>query len=274
MDSNTLGYDLSKAGADFPLKTKTGNAYISLLAMKVKLQEEGIFCFDDAYILAKKCLNQYPKFKIFLQQRFGYVFVDEMQDMDGHQYDLLEDIFYDNGSSHTNYQRIGDKNQSIFSENVKLKDIWNDRDIILPLTGSRRLPKTIAEVVKPFALKEQPIDGKNNTNINGSENNIRPHVIIFDDNSIKKVVPKFCELVNEFKNEGKIPANHRHSINAIAWRSGKDGKFGLKNYWNQYDPTVGKTNTDQPCLKSYVLLANGKTSDTKGLRVICQYPIL
>ncbi len=37
---------------------------------------------------------------------FQFVFVDEMQDMEPHQYTILESIFYDNGNSNSNLQRI------------------------------------------------------------------------------------------------------------------------------------------------------------------------
>lgn len=200
----------------------------------------GILHYDDAYFLAKSHLVKYPQINKILQKRFSYVFVDEMQDMDRHQYDLLEEIFYNNTKSQTAYQRIGDKNQAIFSGDIKLEDIWIDRDKVFPLTNSRRLPKAVAEVVKPFAIKEQSIEGCNNTNEDGTENNILPHVIVFDDSSVERVIPKFCELVKEFKDEGRIPANHKHSINAIAWIGKEGAKFGLRNYWAQYESSTDK----------------------------------
>jgi len=67
----------------------------------------------------------------------------EMQDMERHQYDLLEEIFQDGGKSPSVYQRIGDRNQAIFSSEVKLEEIWADRPDVLRLTGSQRSSRCV-----------------------------------------------------------------------------------------------------------------------------------
>jgi len=81
-----------------------------LFCLKNKFFKDGILCFDDAYLFAMRYLKKYPIIKHLLQSRFRYVFVDEMQDMDKHQCEILENIFYDKGNSKSIYQRIGDKN--------------------------------------------------------------------------------------------------------------------------------------------------------------------
>jgi len=100
-----IGFNSSEK---FPLKTKTSNTYMAILKMKKTLKERGILCFDDAYFLAMKYLKKYPLIKYLLQNRFRYVFVDEMQDMNKRQYELLENIFYDKGDSKSIFQRIDD----------------------------------------------------------------------------------------------------------------------------------------------------------------------
>lgn len=252
----------------FPLRIKTSDTYQSLLKMKQELREKGFLCFDDAYILAKKAIETYPILKLLLQKRFHYVFVDEMQDMDSHQYNLLEQLFFNDGNGFSIYQRIGDKNQAIFSGEVKIEDIWTTRNTTFQITGSRRLSPSIAKAVQSFGLISQEICGCNDKNKDGVENNIPPHAILFDDDSVKDVIPKFCELVKKYKDEGKIPQNHKYPFKAIAWRSGKDGKFGLKNYWEQYEPLATKSQNDHPCLKSYILFANKNKSHGNSLRDI------
>lgn len=74
-----------------------------------------------------------------------------MQDMDTHQYNLIESIFYDEGNSISKIQRIGDKNQAIYNS-VKVNEIWQSRSQVLRLNGSQRLSKPIVEVVKKNAL--------------------------------------------------------------------------------------------------------------------------
>ncbi len=246
LNKGTLGYDLSKDGGDFPLN-KGGEAYTALLEMKKSLREDGFLCFDDSYILGKAYLDECLNVKLLLQKRFKYVFVDEMQDMDEHQKDLLERLFYDNGNNSTVYQRIGDNNQAIYFNKVKAENTWNAREVIHSLTGSRRLPKAIAEVVQPFALEEQAIEGKNNFNVDGSANDILPHVIVFDNNTVEKVIPVFCELVKKFQECRKIPVNHKHTINkhtinAVAWIGKEGATFGLRNYWKDYDSKTVQEN--------------------------------
>ena len=48
-----------------------------------------------------------------------------MQDMDANQYKLLETLFADA----VGYQPIGDKNQSIFNDELVIDDIWKERNV-------------------------------------------------------------------------------------------------------------------------------------------------
>lgn len=232
---------------------------ISRLIKEIVL-ERGIISFEYAYHLGRTYLEKTPLIKTLLQKRFRYVFVDEMQDMDSHQYHLLEQIFFDEGSSSSIYQRIGDKNQAIFSGDVKLDKIWQDRETPLRLSGSHRLSPNIAKVVEPFGMPHAPIEGRNNEG-----NNLSPHVIVFDDNSTLGVLPKFCELVKKHIDEGRIPKNCKYPIKAIAWRKGDDGKFGLKNYWPDFEANAAKSQVDYPNLKSYLLFAKKEGSQNNDL---------
>jgi DNA helicase-2/ATP-dependent DNA helicase PcrA len=108
------------------------DVYNWFLEFKKVILKSGILHFDDAYFLADVYLNKIPTIKTILQKRFSFVFVDEMQDMDTHQYNLLEKIFYNEGNSVSKIQRIGDKNQAIYNS-VKATDVWQDRADILTL---------------------------------------------------------------------------------------------------------------------------------------------
>lgn len=67
-----------------------------LFKLKWKVLAEGYLHFDDAYALAYKYLYAQPQIINIIQRRFSYVFVDEMQDMDEHQYQILEMLFFGN----------------------------------------------------------------------------------------------------------------------------------------------------------------------------------
>lgn len=225
-----------------------------LIALKTRiLKDFGVLHFDDVYFLANLYLKDFPQIKKLLQKRFRYVFVDEMQDMDKHQYDLLEEIFFDGESGISKYQRIGDKNQAIFNRSSKLDNIWkNSRDTNLILKGSYRLTEEVANIVKHFGLEFVDIEGRF---IDSSGSNIKPHVFVFDDNAITNVIPEFAKLINKLKVEQKLSDNPKNSFKAVAWRKEKfnDGKIGLQNYWDKFNDNEHRPKEDYSYLESYLL---------------------
>src|SRR5699024_10561870 len=166
--------------------------------IKNKILQSGVLNYDDAYFLAELYMKEIPNVKSILQKRFSFVFVDEMQDMDTHQYDLLEKIFYDEGNSVSKLQRIGDKNQAIYnpSNSTKKSEVWQlrtDPNSVLNLVGSQRLSKPIANVVKKFALYSDE-----NFNIIGkNECEIKPHILVFTNEKIENIIPCFAQIVKE-----------------------------------------------------------------------------
>ena len=209
-------------------KPRRGRGYIDFtIAEKERIKEwlerfkfnviknTGILHFDDAYFLAETYLIRHPSIKQLLQKRFAYVFVDEMQDMDKHQYDLLEKIFYSNGNSISKYQRIGDKNQSVYNGEAKVDIYWTDRDIILPLNCSHRLSPSIADVVTNFALF-RPTGFRI---IGLGEVEIKPHLIVYSIDTIQNVIPTFFNIIRTLQANGQFPLEPKHPIKIIAWNS-------------------------------------------------------
>lgn len=222
------------------------------------MQNQGVLHFDDAYFLADVYLSIIPRVKTILQKRFSFIFVDEMQDMDTHQYNLLEKIFFDVGNSISKIQRIGDKNQAIYNSSNKVKSdvVWQLRenpDDVLNLTGSQRLSKPIADVVKKFALYSD-----NNFDIVGLNGcTIKPHIIIFEDSTVEKIIPYFAQIVKE-----KDLQNSDKPIKAICWNtewkedetSRNDAtKLRLEDYHKGFTKDKGKPKQDYDNLKSYLL---------------------
>ena len=239
--------------------TKNTKTYKALLKMKQELMNKGVLCFADAYILAMKYLKKYPLIKHLLQSRFRYVFVDEMQDMDKHQYDILENIFFDEGNSKSIYQRIGDKNQAIFSEEVSLENFWNSKSRdVLNIDGSCRFSKEIADVVTCFALNNQNIEGKS------IHKSIKPHLLIYTDNTIKNVLLKFIEIIKTKQDNSEIPNNIEKNIKAIGWRKKSAGKnkITIKNYFPEFNETTRHSRIDYFVLKDYLFGIN--KNDKRG----------
>lgn len=232
------------------------------------LKKEGILHFDDAYFLADVYLSRIPEIKTILQKRFSFVFVDEMQDMDAHQYNLLEKVFYDEGNSFSIIQRIGDKNQAIYNS-VKAADVWTDRAEVLRLNGSQRLSKPIADVVKKFALHNDEtfdIVGLN-------ECDIKPHILVFENATVNNIIPCFAQIVKEYKTNGSLISEK--AIKAVCWNTDwKDDdtsrqdatKLRLEDYHQGFKKEKGKPKEDYDCLKSYLLFYDKNKKTLEPLR--------
>lgn len=232
------------------------STYQTLVKMKDRLRQKGILCFDDAYILAFGFLQHHPCIKRIIRKRFPFVFVDEMQDMEYHQCKLLEDVFIDCGSSDNGvYQRIGDKNQAIYTSDVRTDNIWQDRSQVLPLKTSLRLSPSIARAVQPFGLSNAEIVGTANMG-----DGLKPHVIEYDDRSVTEVIPRFCELLREYKRSGLLPPSLKDPFKAIAWR-----KDSLTRFFPAYERNDLRYAIHYPNLISYLALSGVKTKKTSSL---------
>ena len=104
--------------------SQSGTEYMKI---KEEMFSEGILSFQDAYDLAFRYIREKElDFSRFSDKRFKYLFVDEVQDCDGLQVDLIQQIFDENKVV---IQRFGDYCQAIYErdecsgpENDKLKD--------------------------------------------------------------------------------------------------------------------------------------------------------
>ncbi|MGM0946129.1 MAG: UvrD-helicase domain-containing protein [Bacteroidota bacterium] len=252
----------------FKLKNKTSKSYKGLQNFKVKLLNNGYLHFDDAYTLAEFQLAKVSHYHKLLQQRFKMVFVDEMQDMDIHQHNLLERIFYDNSSSISIFQRIGDINQAIYNGNaVYNNEIWSHREKTLQLNGSHRINNRLAPIIEFLGITKFSIEGRNR-NADGSEIDIKPHIIVFDDNNKDNIIPEFAEIIMRLQVEGKIPSPSKHKFKAIAWRKEHEDvdKLGLADYWNNFSVSSTKAKIDYKVLEDYFLFYDREKETLEAVR--------
>ncbi len=234
------------------------DVYKWFFEFKKSILKSGILHYDDAYFLADVYLSKIPTIRTILQKRFSFVFVDEMQDMDTHQYNLLEKIFYDEGNSISKIQRIGDRNQAIYNSSkiVKTNEVWQLRanpNSVLNLAGSQRLSKHIANVVKKFALYND-----NNFDIIGkNECEIKPHILVFDSANIENIIPCFAQIVKENGLESS-----EKPIKVVCWNTdwkedetsrNDAAKLRLEDYYKGFKKEKGKPKQDYDNLKSYLL---------------------
>ncbi len=205
--------------------------YRILAGMKKEFLKYGILHFDDAYFLADRLVKKYPSVVELIRRRFPCVFVDEMQDMARHQHDLLETLFYSLDATAPVFQRIGDKNQAIFSYEIFTETVWTERSNELELKGSYRLSKPVAEVVKNFAESYQDIDAR------GSASHL-PVIVAYDDATIEQVLPWFASKIKLLELD-QIPKAIFH---AVGWVKNPDKRLSVGHYWEHFEPRkdVGK----------------------------------
>jgi len=222
------------------------------------LKKEEVLHYDDAYFLANYSIIVNPKIKDLLQLRFNFLFVDEMQDMDIHQHDLLENIFHSGGNTHSIVQRIGDKNQAIYNGgSIHLDNIWAPRENILYMNGSHRLSPKIAAIVQNLALTPNPVVGRHQ-NPDGSEIDINPTIFTYQDNTKTLVISAFADKIKALQDSGSIPSDPSHKFMALAWRKEHEDadKIALCDYWTNFANSSSNKQIDFKVLEDYILYYN------------------
>jgi hypothetical protein len=217
-------------GADWTAQEKQ-QVYNWILEFRKRLLSDGYLSFDDSYLMAEKYLAQFPGIIPILQQRFALVFVDEMQDMNPHQYQLLESLF--GAPTHCRFQRIGDNNQSIFDDGGA--SVWVNRPLVLPITGSHRLSPAIAAVVERLALHPIAVQG-NGKNPDGTPLSIKPRIFRYQDGTADQVITAFANLIQQLEQSDHLPAGSPDGYNAVCWVAQQDPpKVRLPTYYPTYN---------------------------------------
>ncbi|ELB7642949.1 ATP-dependent helicase [Vibrio vulnificus] len=145
----------------------------------------GYITFSHCYDLAEEYLKEVPDIANLISARFNYVFIDETQDTDNRQFELLNKIF-DNSDSIV--QRIGDNDQSIFNFESSDELTWDVDDAHIKICDTKRLSPKVSKAASSFSITDYKLSSE-------SQVNIDPVVIVFNDEHIDKVLPKFAELI-------------------------------------------------------------------------------
>lgn len=250
------------------LENEKKNIIKWMIKFKSVVLSKGVLHFDDAYLLSDIYLKKFPEIKTIIQKRFKYVFVDEMQDVDIHQNNLLECLFYNEGNSFSSYQRIGDKNQAIYNGDVGLDEIWicRDNDKTKNINGSQRLSKNIAELVNCFAVSR---DGNFKVEGENKNCNLKPHLIIYTLDNIKQVIPKFSELIYTYISSGNIEVRPKNKYKVIGWTRDKlndINKLGIKDYYEELITDTSKQKIDYGNLDSYLTFFDREKKTLEPIR--------
>lgn len=245
---------------DIRLISPSNSKHELLEVIIYKVLLSGIISYKYTYKLASYYINDFPKIIDILRKRFSLVCIDEMQDMDKLQYDLLEKLFFENDAS-TIFQRIGDKNQAIYNGgNINTDVIWVDRNIVLNLTGTNRFSQSIANFVQNFGITNTPI-----TALQNYEEELKPHIFVYNDENIQEVIPKYSQLIKSYVDDGKCQISESKPCKAIAWRKEHDTYIALKSYFEDFSQNHHKVKENYDNLKSYLIYFENNNS-FKGIR--------
>lgn len=245
------------------------NVEKNLYKIKLKLLKDGILNFNDSYFFAKIYLRKFPFIKEILRKRFKFLFIDEMQDLEDTQINIIDNIFFD-GSSQTIIQRIGDKNQAIYSsgKKVKVDCDWKTRHEVNPenyfdltIQNSMRLSPSIANLVDKFVL-ERPA----NYNVIGKfeESTIPPHLILINHNTTgESLKAKFKEIIeeNDLHSESK---NLENGFHIVSWTTENDNAICLKKLFPHFSKESKKKKLE--CFKEYLFSFDKEKSTLEAIR--------
>lgn len=238
-DNHDMGVIVTRDGE--PLFKNRGTASEqSILSLKEEILQKGVMCYDDAYALSFAYIRDFgDKLKKIFGNRFAYVFIDEMQDTDKQQLMLIEELFSDDSIE---IQKIGDNNQAIYSSTVNEQNLWSVNSTNLTINGSKRFSKAIAEKVKLFALNQQEIIG------NTSLPDINPKILVFNDQSISRVLSKFAEIIIS----NNLDFNTKKIFKAVGWVGQVKDKRTIPSYYENYVSKRNAIRQDYDCLKGYL----------------------
>ena len=252
------------------------NYYVELENWKISLLSQGILSYKDSFDISKRYLNfsGVQHIKSILQHRFKFVFIDEMQDLDLDQVELIENIFFDEKSP-TIIQRIGDKNQSIYSsKSLGSETVWKTRSEINPekypqnftLNNSYRLTPTTANLVDGFVLKRD--EGYKVIGISENQN-IKPYLLVYnDDSDAEKLKNRFVDLI-KFYELDKNSKNIENGFHIISWTTDKEegsDKWHLRKLFPEYSKESKQKKEDFDCLRKYVFLFDHNKKTYESIR--------
>ena len=174
--------------------------------------------------------------------------------MEHHQYAILEKLFYKKKCLAHVYQRIGDRNQAIYTSKAFKETLWLLNRKNLKLSTSKRLTEFVAKVVQPFSLTPLPIIGANNIT---NPLKLKPIIIIYDDSSIQNVIKWFSKIILAYQSLNIIPFTDRKYY-AIGWRKEHENPncITLKSYFPNFESYPINSSEIYDSLYNYIVNSN------------------
>lgn len=188
----------------------------------------GIITDDEILFFAKIALETCPEIIQSIRYRFPFVITDETQDCSLAQIELLNHLFNSgtDKKSKSVIQRVGDPNQAIYSSSEKIN--FPNKDSIT-IANSHRLNGKIATIATSLAVSEIE-GGLKGTNDSNPQNPL--HFILFDNQRIKEVLPRFADIVSSNIPPDVISNNKVAAIGGrIRGENDKKCPYSLRDYY-------------------------------------------
>jgi hypothetical protein len=227
-------------------KNNPSKSYGPIHDAKWDLLKRGYLRYQDVFPLGElqvsKSCNR--TLRSLFQNRFSFLFVDEMQDSDEDQIKIIDSIFHQD--SEIIIQRIGDPNQAIYHNSDQCRGCWSPRNPMY-FSDSRRYGKTIAHVLSTVRLYDyltlQPYQSRDSLPI---------HLITYVDGEEQTVLRAFSYLIQEFS----LPSDGIYK--ALGWvgrDSTSNDKLCIPTYYPDFDKSHKVQNKYFSNLISYAAYA-------------------
>jgi hypothetical protein len=199
-------------------------SYKSLMTLKEKLTEYGIFRYRDMFAYADRALKTCPHLVDVVHRRFPMVFIDEMQDTSWDQESFLNRIF----EGKSVMQRFGDVDQKILSDEENADLLTFPRGGYGCISTSKRFGSAIASAVSSVRLSGDAVVGEGA----GSH---APILLLYSTADAAKVVSHFGRLVIDRLTEEETAACE---VKVMCTRKSGESKVAagrhLVDYWPAY----------------------------------------
>lgn len=254
--------------------------YLEIENWKESLYKMGLLNYKDSFNISNWNLINNAQIISVLQNRFKYVFIDEMQDLEDFQIKIIDDVFNTNESK-TIIQRIGDVNQSIFNsgKKVKIECDWKPRNKKF-LKNSLRLTNEVASLVNKFILEPQYDNCDDRLVVKGCkiiDKTILPHLIIINKKTTgEQIKEKFNKLIIDNKLH-ESESNKKDGFHIIGWSTEWDDeeksidskgikRYRLKDFFNDYQKESKQKKEDFNCLKKHLYLFDKEKQTLEAIR--------
>lgn len=273
LDIYALQYDKQDySGANKGELSRDTNLCRAMEAAARDGSEEGYFCFDEMFVWATELLDRHPEVADDLRMRFPLVFIDEAQDNSELQSAMLHRIFRQ-GNSPSVRQRFGDSNQAIYAH-AGADGAQTDRFPSVELHNlprSYRFAQGIADAAQGLGIVPQALKGAGPTRVRVKRDALPPVLFLFDDNSVRNVLPRYGEhLLTAFSAE-ELAAGVFTAIAGV--HELDDGKTtpvprAMGHYAPHYNPVIVRKEAVPATFDQYLSKASRELNERGNAQVL------